>query len=86
MLAGNMPAEEGGRHSNVRTEGQHSCLLNKGLTNATANLNFGCFKVRKRKRELLCDDEIQICARDTRGEVTRGEVGNWEMVGGKLHH
>lgn len=33
---------------------------------------------------MLCDDEIQICARDTRGEVTRGEVGNWDMAGGNF--
>lgn len=44
VLAGDMPAEEGGRHSNVGTEGQHSCLLNKGLTNATANLNLDALR------------------------------------------
>lgn len=33
--------------------------------------------------ELLGDDEIQTCARDTQ-RVTREEVGNWDMAGGTL--
>lgn len=83
--AANMPAEEGGRHSNVGTKGLHSCLLYKGLTNATANLNQDVLnQVRKRKLELLCDDEIQLCARDSQEVVTREEVGNWDMVVGNF--
>lgn len=39
VLTGHMPPEKVGRRSNVSIEGQHSYLLNKGLTNATANLN-----------------------------------------------
>lgn len=29
---------------------------------------------------MLCDDKIQLCARDTQEEVTREEVGNWGMM------
>ncbi|TRZ14446.1 hypothetical protein HGM15179_012658 [Zosterops borbonicus] len=58
-------------------------LSDIGDASAVSKLKSGYFKVRKRKlKELkvLCDDKIQLCARDTQEKVTREEFGNWDMI------
>lgn len=78
-LAVTMPAEDGGRHSNVKIEGQHSCLLNKGLTNATANLNLDVLRQEKESWNCTVMIKYKYVPEILKGKLREGklETGIW---------
>lgn len=88
VLAGNMPAEESGRYSNIGIEGQHSCLLNKGLTNAPANLNLDLLRQEKESWNCSVMMKYKCVPEILKGLLERKlETGIWwgKTSGLKLH-
>lgn len=79
-----MPAEESGRYSDIGIEGQYSCPLNNGLTNAPANLNLDLLRQEKEKWNCFVMMKYKRVPEILKGLLERKlETGIWL---GELYH